>query len=142
MAQCEKCGRQFETDHAVKVHMGRSHGSGKARKAKAARGKAGKLTCPECGRSFALAMHLARHRSAAHGATSVRLGRKPGPKPGRKPGRRLGRKPGPKPGRKAALAAGGPLAQMSIDKLLALRTQIDARLADVARQMRKANIKF
>jgi uncharacterized C2H2 Zn-finger protein len=132
MAQCEKCGREFKTEHALKIHVGRTHGAGKAKKAKAAR-KAGKLACPECGRTFGLAMHLARHRSAAHGA-GLRG------KPGRKPGRRLGRKPGPKPGRKAA--ARSPLAQLTIDDLLTLRSQIDARLADIARQMRQANIRF
>ena len=136
MAQCEKCGREFETDHALKVHMGRMHGAGKAaKKAKAGR-KAGKLACPECGRTFALAMHLARHQSAAHGAAAAG----PKGKPGRKPGRKAGRKPGPKPGRKAASQS--PLAQLTIDDLLTLRAQIDARLADVARQMRQANIKF
>jgi len=30
--------------------------------------KTGKLTCVTCGRTFALPAHLARHRSAAHGA--------------------------------------------------------------------------
>ena len=136
MAQCEKCGREFRTDHALKIHVGRTHGAGKAgKKAKGAR-KAGKLACPDCGRTFGLAMHLARHQSAAHGSAAVSLKGKPG----RKPGRRLGRKPGPKPGLKAA--ARSPLAQLTIDDLLTLRAQIDARLADIGRQMRQANIKF
>jgi hypothetical protein len=142
MAQCEKCGKQFNTDHALKVHMGIRHGKGKAakkrkaaRKAKASHGrKAGKLACPECDRTFSLAMHLARHRSAAHGAAAVRLGRKPG--------RRPGGKPGPKPGGRVASAARSALAELTIDQLLTLRSQIDARLTDIARQMRQANIKF
>lgn len=144
MAQCEKCGKDFSSDHALKVHVGIAHGvkkgkGGRPRKVHAP--AAGGLTCPDCGRSFAMSMHLARHRAASHGVRAVKPGKRG--KVGRPPGK-VGRPPG-KVGRpvgkpaKAGLAV--QLVSLSIDQLLSLRDAVQVRLADIARQIRKANIR-
>lgn len=128
-AKCEKCGKEFNSGHALKIHVGRMHGSKAkavkgARRAKARKGaRAGSLTCGVCGRKFRLKMHLARHSSATHGKVARRVGRPAG----------------------AASAAGTDVRSMSFDRLLALKRQIDQcvkdRVKDMVRQIRRAKAK-
>ena len=73
MLKCEQCGREFKNELALKIHIGRQHGSkAKAKKAakKAQPTKASPLastTCRLCGRSFGMPAYLARHMAACHG---------------------------------------------------------------------------
>jgi DNA-directed RNA polymerase subunit RPC12/RpoP len=120
--KCEKCGKEFGGEHALKVHAGKVHG----RRKKAARrgrkagrgGRRGGLVCQTCGRRFALAMHLARHRAAAHGQAGRRGGL-----------RRVGR-----------VAAGVEVSGLSVEQLLSLKAQVDDRLRQIAQQMRSAKV--
>jgi hypothetical protein len=68
--KCEQCGKESGGEHGPKIHGGREH-AGKA-KAKRGRGKAGAGgACTICGRSFTVAMHLARQVAAAHAGLDV-----------------------------------------------------------------------
>ncbi len=129
---CDKCGKEFKNDFSLKIHAGRMHGEGKARTATRATmaGGAKALVCTICGRRFGMPAHLARHASVAH---------KTGPKAVRTvwTGRR--------PGRKASVSAtpASPEVQsLSIDQLIALKNEIDSRLADIARKMRAAKVQL
>jgi hypothetical protein len=119
MPKCEKCGKEFSGEHALKIHKGKMHGSKKkAKGAKRGRKAARPFTCPDCGRSFGMSMHLARHRAAAHAAA---------PRKAR--------------GRLAAVSAaarniGVELGDMTIDQLLNLRDAVSDRLVDIARRLR------
>lgn len=123
--KCEQCGKEFGGDHAMRVHIGKVHGSGKKVKKVARRGrkawrggKRGGLVCDTCGRRFALAMHLARHQAAAHGKTARR---------GVARHVRL-------------VEAGVEVAGLSIEQLLSLKSQVDDRLRQIAQQMRSAKV--
>jgi len=131
--KCEKCGREFKSEHALKIHQGLQHAPKRrtrkpARKASLLKRSAqGKYVCPICGRSFKLAMHLARHQSAAHGK------RAKGKKAVRRATRERPRKTTP---------GGVPVNTLSVDELLALKNEVDARLATIVRQMRQAKIRI
>jgi hypothetical protein len=124
--KCEKCGKEFGGEHALKVHVGKVHGSGKkkvarrARKARRTGGRRRGLVCETCGRRFALAMHLARHRTAAHGKAGRRGG-----------GRRAGR-----------ASTGVAVESLSVEQLLNLKSQVDDRLRQIAHQMRSAKVRL
>lgn len=134
--KCDLCGKEFKNDLAVKIHKGLAHGKRKARvgrKAKvskpAAAAPASKsaVTCDICGRSFKMAAHLARHKAASH-KTAART-------PTRKVVRRRTAV------KVAAPRVGVDVAALSVDKLIALKTEVDARLAEIVAMMRKANVK-
>jgi len=137
--KCPTCEKEFESEHALKIHIGRQHGKGtaqkKARKKPAGRARAvpaaekGKLICPDCGRSFRLPMHLARHRSVAHG--SRRQGKKVAATRGR-----------PKTARRpVAPPPGVNVNSLTVDQLIALKKAVESRLADIVRRMREANVR-
>ncbi len=125
--KCEKCGKECKNDLALKIHTGIMHADGRTAKVKAARkpGRKGKFICPKCRRSFKMNMHLARHLSASHGLT------------GRKA--RTVRMPKTTP---AIREAGVDVRTMSVDTLIALKRQIDARLSGIAEQMRQAKVRI
>jgi hypothetical protein len=131
--KCEKCQKEFKTDIALKIHAGRMHGEPKkakpAPKKKAAKptkvGK-GKFACTVCGRKFKMGMHLARHAAAAHG--KAKKARKVG-KVGRPAGHRV-----------AAAPVGLDVQALTVDQLLTLKQQVDARLTDIAKRMRAAKV--
>jgi len=137
--KCPTCEKEFESDRALKIHIGRQHGKGtaqkKARKKPAGRARAvpaaekGKLVCSDCGRSFRLPMHLARHRSAAHG--SRRQTKKVAA------GRARPKKAPPA----AAPPTGVNVNSLTVDQLIALKKAVETRLADIVRRMREANVR-
>jgi hypothetical protein len=131
MLKCEKCGKELKNDLALKIHVGRMHAEGKkaavapkkrGRPAKAAKGA---IVCSICGRSFNLAAHLARHASAAHGkARKVRGTRRAA-------------------GRKVVLRAapvGPEVRSLTVDQLIALKHEVDGRLAEIVKMMRAARV--
>jgi len=131
--KCEKCGSEFKSEHALKVHVGLQHSgkrntvrrrkkaSGRKRAARATR--KGKFVCSVCGRSFKMAAHLARHRSAGHS----RAKRKKAVR------RAAGR---------AGASSGVNVNALSVRQLLALKREVDVRLSDIVQQMRKAKIRI
>lgn len=134
--KCEKCGKEFGGEHALKVHLGLRHGAKRKaarprakakRQGKAAKGpRKGKFVCPICGRSFKMALHLARHRAATHGIR-------------RRTKKAVG---GPARGATKARASSGiEVDALPVDQLLALKREVDARLAEIVQQMRRARVK-
>jgi len=134
--KCKKCGKEFGTEHALKVHMGLQHGAkrkagrrgAKARRqSKVAKGpRKGKFVCPTCGRSFKMAPHLARHQAAMHGIrrrTKKAVG-----------GRARGVV-------RARASSGIEVDALPVDQLLALKREVDARLTEIVQQMRRARVK-
>jgi uncharacterized C2H2 Zn-finger protein len=120
MAKCERCGKEFKTEHALKVHTGIQHGSGKVRRRRKGGRKAkAQHVCPDCGRGFAMSMHLARHRAVAHPASGGRRGQA-----------------------QAAVVSGVNIDSLMIDQLLSLRSAIDSKLTSIARLMRQAKIRI
>jgi len=85
------------------------------------------LVCKTCRRKFKLPAHLARHVSASHGKG----------KKARKVGRPAGR---------AVVLRGAPsgldVRALTVDQLLTLKGQVDARLADIVRRMRAARVRI
>ncbi len=135
MPKCDECGKDFKNDLALKIHVGRQHKKGgkTARKAAAAApAQAGGITCRICGRAFNLPAHLARHLSAAH-AKKKKAGR-----PGRRPARKATGRTVRASSAEAAIAPS--VRALTVDQLLILKRQVDARLADIARQMRAAKV--
>lgn len=126
--KCDQCGKEFNTEHALKIHVGRIHGSNAKVVTKAKVGRKGRrggrprkaaFTCEICGRPFALAMHLARHMTAGHkGAAGKAAVRGPA----------------------AAPAAGVDVAGLSVEQLLGLKQQIDGRLREILQQMKSAKL--
>jgi hypothetical protein len=140
---CDVCGREFKNELAVKIHKGLTHGD-KAKKAKGGKvAKAaaataapvaaakGGVTCDICGRSFKLPAHLGRHKSIAHKAAARKVVAKPKAKRAKAP---VARRPA------TTSAAGTEVADLSVDTLLALKSVIDARLAEIVTLMRKAKV--
>ena len=138
MVKCETCGKEFETAHAMKVHAGRAHGEKKVKAAskpkpvKAAKGKAkatkkATLACDICGKTFSMAAHLARHKGAAHGAAKPKKARKIA---------KIAKIAKAAP----AVSMGIDVRVLSVDQLLALKSEVDARLADIVKQMRAAKV--
>jgi uncharacterized C2H2 Zn-finger protein len=132
MLKCPQCGREFKNDLALKIHIGRQHGSkakvkprkkSRARKARAA--AKGAVKCKICGRSFKLPMHLGRHMTFAH--ASARKGKKPGRTQVRR-------------GRPPRARVGVDIPSLSVDQLISLKVAVDARLAAIARRMRQAKV--
>ena len=139
MLKCEKCGKELKNDLALKIHNGRMHAEGKkaeaapkkrGRPAKAAKGA---IVCKTCGRSFKLPAHLARHVSVAH---------RKGPKA--RKARRAGRTAGRAVALRAAPAAAPAeldVRSLTVDQLLAVKQQVDARLSGLVRQLRAAKVR-
>ena len=136
MSKCEKCGKEFKSAHGLKIHDTIRHGVGRKAKAgpkrkpgrppKTATGAAVKpFKCPACERTFKLKAHLARHASVAH-----RRARK-----ARKVRRRARRVLA------VAAPAGMDVGSFTVDQLLALKEQVDVRLADILRLMRAAKVR-
>jgi hypothetical protein len=138
MLKCEQCGKEMKNDFAMKIHIGRMHAGAKKADAapeKAAPAKAAKgaLVCSICGRSFKLAAHLARHVSASHG------------KAPKAPKTRKTRRVGRPAGRRTAFAAapaGLDVQAMTVDQLLEVKQQVDARLSGLVRQLQAAKVKI
>lgn len=127
MPKCDQCGKEFAGEHALKIHIGRQHGS-KARKPGAANnGTFDSHVCPDCGRAFKLALHLARHRAAAHRTAGET----------RRKGRVARRKTAVT---RLAKVSGLDVLSLSIDDLLALKGQVNARLKDIATMMKKSGL--
>lgn len=130
VVKCEKCGKEFQNERGLRVHMGIAHSSKPKAKRKVGKGK-GKYTCRICGRSFKMAMHLARHMSVTHG--------KKAQKKVKKTQRRVVRKR-----KTAAVTVGVPrginVNALSIDQLLAMKKAVDGRLIIIARKMRQIKL--
>ncbi|MCD4698974.1 MAG: C2H2-type zinc finger protein, partial [Phycisphaerae bacterium] len=91
----------------------------------------GKFTCDVCGRSFKMAMHLARHVAAAHGTKRRKVVRKT---------RSVVR------GQRALIATAGvpggmDVDTLSIDQILAVKKAVDARLNSIAQKMRQLKLR-
>ena len=128
--KCEKCGREFKSDRALKVHIGMAHGSKsktrrKSKKKAARTPRKGKFVCKVCGRSFKMAMHLARHMTAAHGKKRRKAVKKT---------RRVVRVT-------AGVPRGLKVDTLSIDQLLAVKKAVDTRLSGIARKMRQVKLR-
>jgi uncharacterized Zn-finger protein len=143
MSKCQKCGKEFASAHALKIHDALQHGKRRTAKAgpkrKPGRPPKKPLVCKTCGRTFRMPAHLARHASVAHGkpskASKARKVRKV----------RKVRKLGRPAGRRAPLAAapaGLDIRSLTVDQLLALKEHVDARLSEIATQMRAARIRL
>ena len=136
LSRCDKCGKEFGSEHALRIHIGRQHGairkagaSGRTvrRYGKTRRGAPiGRFVCGACGRTFRLAMHLARHATATHGLA----------RGGRRPGRLAGRGAGLR-----SVSGRFDVRSLTVDRLLALKQAVDVRLADIVRQMRRAKVR-
>ena len=98
----------------------------------------GKFVCARCGREFAMAMHLARHQTATHGA-----GRKKRVVAKKKVGRprRKAKKAVRKVPRKRRARSPVNISKLSVDQLLALKAAVQARLAIIAEQLRQASVR-
>ncbi|MDY7010176.1 MAG: C2H2-type zinc finger protein [Planctomycetota bacterium] len=130
--KCDKCGREFKNDRALKVHIGMAHGSKRKGKKKTQRASSriGKFTCDICGRSFKMAMHLARHVKAAHGIKPRKVGRKT----------RGGVRGRGAVGAPAGVPKGLNVDALSIDELLAVKKAVDTRLSGIAQKMRQLKL--
>ncbi len=127
--KCEKCGREFKNERALKVHIGMAHKDKRKGKKKAPR--AGKFACKVCGRSFGMAMHLARHVTAAHGTKRRQAVTKV---------RRYVR--GQRAlGATAGVPGGLNVDALSIDQLLDVKKAVDARLNNIAQKMRQLKLR-
>ena len=129
--KCEKCGKEFGSEHGLKIHVGREHGS----KPKAKRGRkkaapAGGTTCKICGRSFKLPLHLGRHMAASHGKAGKA-----------KRARRVVAARAPRAVRAPRGGLGVDVGSLTIDQLIGLKTAVDARLSEIVRRMRQARVK-
>jgi hypothetical protein len=123
--KCEQCGREFGSEHGLKIHAGREH-AGKAKAAPKPKKAAAGVTCTICGRPFKLPMHLARHMAAAHKAAKKRAPR------------RVVRSPMPvKP---AMLAGGLDVSALSIDELLSIKAAVDGKIGELVQKLRKIKI--
>lgn len=118
--KCSKCGREFMTEAGLNIHFGRAHwaGSQPATTAQPAVEEAAKpaavgVACPVCGRTFKMALHLGRHMKSAHPAGRMVRIAKVAPR---------------KPGRPAKVASGQDLSSLSVEQLLAVRSEVDSLL--------------
>lgn len=142
---CNQCGRQFKSNLALRIHLGKSH-AGKALAAKAPAAKApaekaekaapaGGNTCSVCGRSFALAMHLGRHMKMSHGAGAAK---RPVGRP-RKAKGRVGR-PRKQQAAPTETAISQAVAELSVDQLLQVKAAVDARLDTITKLLRQVSL--
>jgi uncharacterized C2H2 Zn-finger protein len=92
--------------------------------------------CPSCGRTFKMAAHLARHRSAAHGIKSKRRVKKM--RAGRR--KKAQRRGVPRLGRPRAMASQFGLRNLTLEELgeviLAARTEGRRRVAELRKALR------
>ena len=135
MVKCETCGKEFNNTHALKIHNARAHAlklapatkTSKKVKKSAKNSKAATFTCETCGRGFKMAGHLARHVIMTHGKPSKAKNAGKVAKP-------VGRPVAP------VVSTGVDVLALSVDQLLAVKQQVDARLADIVQMMRAAKV--
>ena len=140
--KCNICGKEFKNERALNIHLGRMHGSkkkgtGLTKSSDTSNLKAvgGKFICPICGRSFGMAMHLARHMTAIHGKTLRKRAKTTAKtKVVRKRARRLASTTAPK------LPKGLRISSLSVDELLAAKKAIDNQLKSIAQKIRAIKI--
>ena len=128
MPKCEKCDKEFKTDFALKIHVGRMHGVKKAKEGK------GAFACKTCGRKFKLPAHLGRHVSVAHAkADKVKKARKVGRPTGRSAvaTATVGLAKIPASILQAELQRRANKANKKLRKLLRQRANLDAQIAEL-----------
>lgn len=142
--KCQRCGREFGSEHGLKVHVGRAHGiRPEEKKPKPASVVqpvspiAAGATCDICGRQFKLPLHLARHRKAAHRAKAERKIVRRRARRGK--ARRVAAAPAA--ATPASVPIGVDIASLAIDRLLDLKKAVDSRLAKIAAVLRRFRIK-
>jgi len=158
--KCQDCGKVCKNERALKIHRSHIHAgkpskatakpaaiikdTPKAKKAaKKATPKAAKkaaFACEICGKQFRMSAHLARHMSTIHAKAAT-------PKSVAKKTRKATKKAAKtaKPVVVAAYAAPSAAAAspdvdvraMTVDQLLTLKSAVDARLADIVKQVRQ-----
>jgi ribosomal protein S27AE len=147
--KCETCGKEFKNNRALQVHIGMIHGEKPAgidlkpakKKKKKKKSKAGIVkkawTCELCGKTFGMAAHLARHmighRKIAEAETAQ-------PRKARKKAKPVRRQAAAVVAPIAAASSGIDVRALTVDQLLTLKSEVDARLADIVKQMRAANV--
>ena len=140
--KCNICGKEFKNERALNIHLGRMHGgkkkgAGPTKSSDTDNLKAvgGKFICPVCGRSFGMAMHLARHMTAIHGKTlKKRTKTTAKTKAVRKRIRKSASTTAPK------LLKGLQISSLSVDELLAAKKAIDNQLKIIAQKIRSIKI--
>ena len=141
--KCNICGKEFKNERALNIHIGRMHRSKKKKGTSLTKSSdtsnlkavGGKFICPICGRSFGMAMHLARHMTAIHGKTSRKRAKTTGKtKVVRKRARRLASTTALK------LPKGLRISSLSVDELLAAKKAIDNQLRSIAQKIRAIKI--
>ena len=149
MMKCETCGKEFKNDRALKVHNGMVHAAKPAgvdlKPAKKSKGKTrarkmgGKaaFVCDICGKTFGMAAHLARHMISHRKVAKTEIAK---PRKARKT-TKLGRRQAAAGVAAAAVTSSGiDVRTMTVDQLLALKSEVDVRLANIVKQMRAAKV--
>lgn len=113
--KCPQCGKEFRSEQALKIHVGRMHGAKRKGKKRATRAA---VNCEICGRPFRMSMHLARHMKAAHAGVAAPA----------------------VSGKAAAVFTGIDVASLTIEQMLQLKRAVDGRLQEIGRLLRQAKI--
>jgi len=141
--KCNICGKEFKSERALNIHVGRMHQSSTKKKSTQTKfsrlnslsTSGGKFICPVCGRSFGMAMHLARHMKAIHGK---KLRKRVKTVAKTKSIRKRTRRPAPITAPK--LPKSFRINSLSIDELLAAKRAIDNRLKSIVQKIRAIKI--